>query len=79
MESLGFGDGLPDSYIRSLRILQYGVVEPVLDLEACKKIADSHPVVFENLVREIEKLSGLGKTVTDLGESKPSGKTRKSG
>lgn len=78
VESLGFGDGLPDSYVRNLRVLQYGTLEPELDLELCKKIADSYSTTFEMLVKEIERITGLGKTVKELGESKPSGKTPKS-
>lgn len=75
INALGLGDGLPDDYVRRLRVLIYGSVEPDINLELSKKIADAYPTVFTRLTDQIMLLTGAGK----LGESKPSGTTRKSG
>lgn len=74
LDALGLGNGLPDDYVMRLRILHFGSVEPDLDMEHCKKIADAFPTAFTKLTDEIQILTGAGK----LGESKPSGTTRKS-
>jgi len=76
LDALGLGaDSIPDEYIIRLRMLKFGCVEPVLDLEDCKKIATCFSSTFTKLTNEINVLSGLG---SSLGESKPSGTTPKS-
>jgi hypothetical protein len=69
----------PEDFIRRLHILRYGSVDPDLKndvegLEVCKKVADAHPTVFDNLTNRIMAITGLGK----LGESSASGSKKKS-
>lgn len=70
---------LPEDFIRRLHILRYGSADPDLKndvegLEVCKKIAEAHPTVFDNLTNRIMAITGLGK----LGESSASGMKKKS-
>jgi hypothetical protein len=74
VEAMGLGDGLPDDFVMRLNILKLGSVDPDLDFEDCKKVADKFPTMFSKLTDEIQVLTGKGQ----LGESQPSGATRKS-
>jgi hypothetical protein len=70
---------LPEDYIRRLHILRYGSIDPNLrdeveGLEICKKIAQTHPTLFNTLTDRIMQLTGLGK----LGEVSASGNKQKS-
>jgi hypothetical protein len=70
---------LPEDYVRRLHILRYGSADPDLrdDVEGpeiCKKIAEAHPTLFDQLTNRIMQITGLGK----LGESNASGIKKKS-
>jgi hypothetical protein len=69
---------LPEDYIRRLHVLKYGSLDPNLKddvegLEVCKKIAETHPTLFNTLTDRIMQITGLGK----LGESTASLAKRK--
>ena len=72
--SLGIGDDLPDEYIRRLWILRLGSVDPKIDHEFAKFVAKNSATFFNVLTDQIQVLTGQGRS---LGESKPSGQTRK--
>ena len=74
LEAIGISDKLPDEYVRRLNVLRLGSVEPEIDHEDAKKIADYNALVFSKLTDEIMILTGYGKS----GESNASGPTRKS-
>lgn len=74
LETLGFGDQLPDDYVRRLNILKLGSVDPECDLELAKFVAMNAATFFNCLTDKIQALTGQGRS---LGESKPSGQTRK--
>jgi hypothetical protein len=81
IKALGLDEkDLPEDYIRRLHILRYGSTDPNLrdeveGLEICKKIAETHPTLFNTLTDRIMQITGLGK----LGESIASGNKQKSG
>lgn len=72
--SLGIGDDLPDEYVRRLNILRLGSVDPEIDHEFAKFVALNFPTFFNEATDQVQILTGQGRS---LGESKPSGPTRK--
>jgi len=71
--AFGMGDDLPDDYVRRLKILGLGSVDPKLPHDQVVKLADTFPVTFSRLTDEIMILTGVGK----LGESNASGTIQK--
>ena len=74
LSSLGIDDRLPDDYVRRLNILRHGSADPECDLELAKFVARNFATFFTTLTDKIQILTGMGRS---LGESKPSGQTRK--
>lgn len=72
--ALGLGDELPDEYVRRLNILKMGSVDPAIDHEFAKFMAQNFATFFNELTDQVQVLTGQGRS---LGESKPSGQTRK--
>jgi hypothetical protein len=71
--AFGMGDDLPDDYVRRLKILKLGSVDPVLPHDQVVKLADTFAVTFSRLTVEIMIVTGAGK----LGESNASGTIQK--
>ncbi len=75
-EKIGMSADLPADLIRRMEMLILGSVEPVVDRELAKKLADAYPIEFNLLTGEIYKLTGMGK---NPGKQNGSGKTPDSG
>ena len=73
-QSLGSTDKTPDDIARRLEMLSLGCIDPKLDIQACVKLCKCFPIEFYDLTNTITRLTGLG---SELGKSKPSGKTQK--
>lgn len=58
--ALGVGDDLPEDFAKRIEMLTIAAVAPVLDLEACLKLATSFPVEFYDLTNQITALTGMG-------------------
>ena len=75
LEAIGITKEQPDDYVRRLEMLCLGSVDPEIEKEDAVKLARVMPVLFSQMTDEIMILTGAGQ---ELGESKPSGATRKS-
>lgn len=64
----------PDDIARRLEVIQLGSIDPKIDLILAKKLCTNFPIEFYDLTNTILRLTGLG---SELGKSKPSGKTQK--
>lgn len=71
---IGKGEELPDDYSYRLTLFELGTVEPKIDKRFAVTMAVRKPEFFYRVTNEIIALIGEGQT---LGESKPSGTTRK--
>ena len=77
-ELLGVESGTPEDTRRCIQMIIRGTIEPEgLQEHHAAKLADAFPIEFVNIVKEITRLTGLGK-VPDMGKSKGSGKTQTS-
>lgn len=73
-QTIGSTDKTPDDIARRIEMLILGSVEPKIDLTLAKRICQFFPIEFYDLTNTITRLTGLG---SELGKSKPSGKTQK--
>lgn len=69
--AIGLSDNVPDDIVKRLEQLVFCSVDPVVDMPAAVKLAETFPVEFYTLTNKIVELTGLGMNVPKL---KASGK-----
>jgi hypothetical protein len=69
---LGLDAGVPDEFAKRLEMLVHGSVEPKLDHELAKRLAETSATDFYSLTAKISELTDMGKQVA---KKKPTGQT----
>lgn len=72
----GVSDDVPSDIAKRLEMLTIGSVDPVIDLDAAVKLAETFPVEFYSLTTKILEITGQGSI--PVGKQTPSGTIQQS-